>query len=290
MIARTLPTRARRTIAVLFVLLATFAMWSLWLEPSRIRVRRIELVLPGLPAEHDGVRIAVLTDLHVGSPHHGPGTLRGIVDAVNGESPDVALLLGDFVITRVIGGTFVTPEEIATVLDGLRTPHGSFAVLGNHDWWLDARRVAAALEAADITLLEDRSAAIDFGGTRLWFAGVSDLWEGAHDVEAALRDVPTDEPVIVFTHNPDIFPALPQRVTLTLAGHTHGGQVNLPVIGRPVVPSRYGQRYAAGHVVEDGRHLFVSVGTGTSILPVRFRVPPEIVILTLRAEAVTDPE
>lgn len=235
-----------------------------------------------LSPSHDGVRVGVLTDLHVGSPHHGLDRLREIVSAMNAESPDIVLVLGDLVIHGVIGGEFVAPEPIAEALSSLRARHGVYAVLGNHDWWLDAARVAAALEAAGIEVLEDEAVAVELGGAPLWLAGVSDLWEGAHDIDAALASVPPGEPVIVFTHNPDIFPAVPAHVTLTVAGHTHGGQVALPLVGRPIVPSRYGQRYAAGHVVEDGRHLFVSTGTGTSILPVRFRVPPEIVVMTLR--------
>jgi predicted MPP superfamily phosphohydrolase len=119
------------------------------------------------------------------------------------------------------------------------------------------------------------------GAWAFWLAGVGDLWTGTPDIEGTLRQVDTDYPVILFTHNPDIFPNVPARVSLTVAGHTHGGQVNLPLLGRPVVPSDFGQRYAYGHVVEGGRHLFVGGGVGTSIIPARFRVPPEIVILTL---------
>jgi hypothetical protein len=167
-------------------------------------------------------------------------------------------------------------------LGQLESQFGSFAVLGNHDWWLDGPRVGAALELARITLLEDSATAIAVAGQPLWLAGVSDFWEGEHDVRSALLQVPEAAPVILFTHNPDIFPEVPARVSLTVAGHTHGGQVNLPLIGRPIVPSQFGQRYAAGHVVENGRNLFVSTGLGTSILPVRFRVPPEIVVLTVR--------
>jgi uncharacterized protein len=116
----------------------------------------------------------------------------------------------------------------------------------------------------------------------LWVAGLSDLWTGHHDLDAALSVVKDDgAPAILLTHNPDVFPRVPRRVTLTLAGHTHGGQVRLPFIGAPIVPSAFGKRYAAGHVVEDGRHLFVATGVGTSILPVRFRVPPAITLLTL---------
>jgi predicted MPP superfamily phosphohydrolase len=95
--------------------------------------------------------------------------------------------------------------------------------------------------------------------------------------------VPSGELIIALTHNPDIFPEIPPNVELTLAGHTHGGQVDFPLIGRIVVPSDYGQRYAAGHVEERGKHLFVTTGIGTSIFPVRFRVPPEIAVLTLRS-------
>ncbi len=85
----------------------------------------------------------------------------------------------------------------------------------------------------------------------------------------------------MFTHNPDVFPMISDRFSLLIAGHTHGGQVNLPLLGRPIVPSVYGQRFAYGHVVEGGHHLFVSPGLGTSILPVRFRVPPEVTLLVL---------
>ena len=97
----------------------------------------------------------------------------------------------------------------------------------------------------------------------------------------ALKGVTNSAPVIVITHNPDVFPLVPNRVCLTIAGHTHGGQVALPLVGRLIVPSKYGQRYAIGHIREEGRDLFVTSGVGTSIIPVRFRVPPEIVFLEI---------
>ena len=110
---------------------------------------------------------------------------------------------------------------------------------------------------------------------------MADLWTRTPDIPGTLKDIPDDDPILLLTHSPDVFPDIPARVSLTLAGHTHGGQVNLPLVGRPIVPSKYGQRYAAGHIIEQGRHLFVSTGVGTSIIPVRFRVPPEIQILTV---------
>jgi predicted MPP superfamily phosphohydrolase len=156
-----------------------------------------------------------------------------------------------------------------------------FAVLGNHDSWFDHDRVKRALEQNGIPVIEESAVRIETPAGPLWVAGISDLWTGVHDVQAALAAVKDDAPVILLTHNPDVFPDVPRRVALTLAGHTHGGQVRLPFIGRPIVPSQFGQRYAAGHVIEDGRHLFVATGTGTSILPVRFRVPPDITVLTI---------
>jgi uncharacterized protein len=155
-------------------------------------------------------------------------------------------------------------------------------VLGNHDWWNDGERITKALRQAGLTVLENEARRIEYGGGSFWVAGVADMWTRKPDIAGSLAQVNSDDPVILITHNPDIFPDVPPRVSLTLAGHTHGGQVNLPFIGRPVVPSNFGERYASGHVVEDGRHLFVGDGIGTSIIPVRFRVPPAIVILMLR--------
>ncbi len=167
------------------------------------------------------------------------------------------------------------PERIAQGLGRLRAPLGVFAVFGNHDWWLDEQRVRRSLETAGITVVEDGAVRV----RNFWLVGVSDYWEGAHDVARAMSGVTDSAAVIAFTHNPDIFPSIPSRVCLTLAGHTHGGQVALPVVGRPIVPSKYGERYAIGHIHEQGKQLFVTAGVGTSIIPVRFRVPPEIVFL-----------
>ena len=291
--ARVLKTRLGKICAALAVVLAflfALVVWAFWLEPASITVRHVHLDVPSWHAEHGGLKIAVLTDLHVGSPHMGLGKLRRVVEHTNDERPDIVLLLGDFVIGGrdhgggVIGGTFVEPEPIAAELRALRAPLGVFAVLGNHDWWFDGERVAAALRGAGVTVLENSAARVESGGQGFWLAGVADLWTRRPDIAGALGQVEGGDPVILLTHNPDVFPDVPPRVSLTLAGHTHGGQVNLPLVGRPVVPSRFGQRYAMGHVVEGGRHLFVSGGIGTSIIPVRFRVPPEIIILTLSGE------
>lgn len=240
-------------------------------------------MLPGWPAATGDLRIAVLADLHTGSPHNDLEKLQEVVRATNRAHPDLVLLAGDFVIQGVVGGHFVEPEASARVLRSLQAPLGVYAVLGNHDWWLEGARVRKALEDEGIPVLEDRAIPLLFNRRPFWLAGVSDFWEAAHDVRRALTGVDEASPVIVVTHNPDVFPEIPDRVTLTIAGHTHGGQVVAPGLGRPVVPSQFGERYAIGHIVEGGRHLFVSTGIGTSILPVRFRVPPEISMIILRS-------
>lgn len=274
--------KIRNLLLAVVVVLTGLGLWAFWIEPARVTVRHVSLQIPQWDAEHQEMRIAVLTDLHVGAPHVGVEKLRRVVERTNAERPNLILLLGDFVIDDVVGGKFVEPEAIAEVLKGLRATHGAVAVLGNHDWWNDGVRIGNALKGAGITVLENETLRIEHNGRSLWLIGLADLWTRRPDIAGSLRQVSgDDDPVILLTHNPDVFPEVPARVALTLAGHTHGGQVCLPLVGRPVVPSKFGQRYAMGHVVEDGRHLFVSGGVGTSIIPVRFRVPPEIVLLTL---------
>lgn len=273
---------SRRVLAAVLVLFALVGLWAFWLEPASLTVRRETLSVPRWRAEHAGLRVAVLTDLHVGSPHTGLEKLRRVVERTNAERPDLVVLLGDFVIQNVAGGRFVAPEQFAPELGRLRAAHGVFAVLGNHDNWLDGARVASALEGAGVVVLENRAARVEREGGAFWVVGVADLWTRTPDIAGALAQTSGgDDPVVLITHNPDLFPDVPERVSLTLAGHTHGGQVCLPLVGRPVVPSDFGERYAMGHVVEGGRHLYVSGGVGTSIIPVRFRVPPEVVVLTL---------
>lgn len=263
--------------------LAMIGVWGFAIEPAGLQNEDHDIALERWPAACDGTRVAVLADLHVGSPWNDTEKLERIIDLTLAAEPDLVLLAGDYVIHGVVGGRFEAPEEIARRLARLRAPLGVFAVLGNHDWWLGGARVRAALEQSGIPVLENASTQVGSGACRFWLTGIADYWEGGPDPEAALAPVPHHAPVLAFTHNPDLFPLLPADIALTIAGHTHGGQVDLLVIGRPVVPSQFGQRYAAGHVVEDGRHLFVSTGLGTSILPVRFRVPPEVSVVTLRA-------
>jgi uncharacterized protein len=258
--------------------LAAFVAWrALWHEPRADRVRERDLALPRWPPAVHGLRVALVSDLHAGAPHVHEERLEGLVETVNAQAPDLVLLLGDFVDPNVRGATPIAPEAVAARLAGLTAPLGVLAVLGNHDWLHEGRRVARALDAAGIPVLEND--ALDLGG--LWLAGVADARSREPDIDATLRLIPPDAPVILMSHDPDLFPRVPPRVALTVSGHTHGGQVAIPRLRRRVIPSRYGERYASGHVVEGGRHLYVTAGYGTSGWPVRLFAPSEIVVLRL---------
>ena len=252
--------------------------WAALVEPRRLVTVRRTLHLPHWPASLDGLRVGVLSDLHAGAPHAGHKAIARAVERLNGEAPDAMLLLGDFTDAHPLWGGRVPPTAIAAELADLRSPLGTFAVLGNHDWKRAGFVMGQALRDAGIEVLENR--AVEAGGVHV--AGLADLRSRRPDLPRTLETVPDGAPVILLAHDPDVFPFVPHRVSLTLSGHLHGGQVAIPVLRLPALPSRYGERYARGHVVEEGRHLYVTSGLGTSGLPLRLFRPPEVVILELR--------
>jgi predicted MPP superfamily phosphohydrolase len=219
--------------------------------------------------------------------------IEEIVETANALKPDITVLLGDYVggLPHFKTGR-VPPREWAPVLGRLSAPLGTYAILGNHDWWENVHAVRMALAAAGIPVLENDARLIrPQAAPAFWLAGLGDQlaypvgrgrFRGADDMARTLAQISDDAtPAILLAHEPDIFPKVPGRFGLTLSGHTHGGQVRLPLLGRPIVPSRFGQRYAYGHVVEKERHLVVSGGLGLSNLPIRLGVPPEIVLLEI---------
>lgn len=273
--------RVLKLLGALFLLGAALGIWAVLIEPGWVIWRKHSVETAKWPESLNGFTIAFLADAHVGSPHISLERMEEIVARTNDMQPDLVLLGGDYVIQGVRGGKPVPSADIAAVLGKLRARHGVFAVMGNHDWWENAPRMISEFEQAGIKSLEDASVRIDTGKGAFWLVGVSDVWEGAHDIGKALAGTDEEAPIILFSHSPDIFPDVPSRVALTLAGHTHGGQVYIPLIGRPIVPSKFGQRYAHGLIEENGKLLFVSPGIGTSIIPVRFLVRPEVSLITL---------
>jgi len=238
------------------------------------------------------LRIVVVTDIHACRPWMPPERIRSIVETANALGGDIIVVLGDFVsgISQRLRSGRVAPREWGPALSGLSAPLGVHAILGNHDWWSNLAAVKAALEKAGIPLYQNRAVKIE-GDAPFWLAGTDSMvahklgrgrFRGADDLPGTLAQITDDAPAILMAHEPDLFVQVPDRFAVTLSGHTHGGQVRLPFLGRPVVPSAYGQRFAYGHIREEGRDLIVSAGLGCSIMPVRFGVPPELTVVTLR--------
>lgn len=279
-------------------------------ESFRERVTPYRLTPPGWTPGLS-LRLAVLADLHVCEPWMSVDRVRAIVAQTNKLEPDAVLLLGDYVVGRTLGklSTPVVPGNWATALAGLKAPLGVHAVLGNHDWWDEIEvqkrragptRAGLALEAAGIPVYQNQAIRLVKNGRPFWLAGLGDQWAfwsragdddefanssafrygGVDDLPHTLQQVTDDAPVILMAHEPDIFPKVPDRVSLTISGHTHGGQVRIFGFS-PVVPSRFGSRYIYGHKIEEGRNLIVSGGLGCSTLPLRFGSPPEIVMIEL---------
>jgi len=185
-------------------------------------------------------------------------------------------------INGVIGGHHMPIEDMAAQLKQLRAPLGVYAILGNHDNWNNGAHIAAVLSQAGIPVLENSHRMLPSPRQDVAVVGISDRFSTQPRPDLALAGV--KGVAICVSHSPDVFPALPKTCALTVAGHTHGGQVWLPLLGRPAVAavSGYGQKYAIGVIHEGGKTLFVSSGIGTSMLPLRFGVPPEVSLLKLR--------
>ena len=250
------------------------------------------------PAAAPPLRIGILTDIHAVEPWMPARRIGTIVDQLNAQKPDIIVLLGDYV--NALGPEYRTAkvpvQEWAAPLRSLYAPLGVHAILGNHDWWSgEVPDIRRAFGKAGISVLDNAAIKITRGNDHFWLAGLHDQLtpesRGVGDLELTLDHVKDRAPVILLAHEPDIFAHVPASVTLTLAGHTHGGQVYIPFVGRPGFFDdnvRYA-KYAYGPFEEEGRHMIVSSGLGVSFLPIRFLVPPEIAIVTLRGTTMASP-
>jgi predicted MPP superfamily phosphohydrolase len=249
------------------------------IEPFWLEVRQQPGTVAGLPSSLDGLRIVQLADLHLG-PWVPLDYLNRALALANRQSPDLIVLTGDYIQYRA---RYISP--VYTAMARLHAPLGVYGVLGNHDQWEDADLVFTRREMkrAGIVDLTNRGVLVRREGGALWLAGVADLWTGHPDLRQALAQVPPGTPVILLSHNPDFIEEQHDpRVSLMLAGHTHGGQVLLPLLGPIYVPSKYGAKYAAGLVRQGPTQVYITRGVGM-IFPLRFRCRPEVTVLTLHA-------
>lgn len=268
-----------RPFAILALVAGLAAAWGFGVEPGLLQERRLELRNPQW--QRPPLTIAVASDLHVGAPHAGIAMLERVVAGIAAAQPDLVLLPGDFVIQGIVGGTPVDIEDIARVLGRLKAPLGVYATLGNHDWWLDGPRVRKALENAGIAVLDNTAVPLPLPGQALWLAGIGDDMTDHADARKTFATIPAGAQSLVMMHDPANAPDLPGHALVAFAGHTHGGQVRLPLFGALIVPGRAPRTHAYGWIPDVPAPTWVTSGVGTSILPVRFNCPPEYVLLRL---------
>jgi predicted MPP superfamily phosphohydrolase len=264
-------------------------VWAFLWEPETLVIRRIEVVSRSWAGPP--LRIGVIADTHMGAPHMSVGRMKRLVKRMNSEHPDVVTLLGDYIGGHAPAASRSSGDRAAIVatfqqMGKFHAPLGTYAVLGNHDIWYDPGLVAAGLDAVGVHVLQNQSIRVERGAGSFWIAGLTD-----HDAPRApsytqsMLGVPASAPMIALAHRPDKFAAAPAQVALTLAGHTHCGQVHIPFVGRYMPrTSEESRRWPCGLYEDHGRRLYVSGGVGVSFLPVRFLQPPEIAIVTLRAD------
>jgi uncharacterized protein len=264
---------------------AVLAGDSLLLEPNRPQLVRQELALARWPAALDGYKIALLSDFHY-DPVFSVHPLRAVIPIVNALQPDLIALTGDFVTEPTFGRTrrkaAYAAEPCSSLLRQMRAPDGLWAVMGNHDAITDAQLVTSILRSTGIQVLSNQSTPIEHAGARFWLSGVDDVLKGHSDLDATLANVPSGEPTVLMAHEPDYADFVARYpVDLQLSGHSHGGQVRLPLLP-PFYEPALARKYVAGLFRVGPLTLYTNRGLGTIGLPIRFDCPPEVTLITLR--------
>ncbi len=263
------------------------AGYAQFVEPHRLTLERLELRIPNLPEAFDGFRIAQLSDLHYGT-YTGAGEISAAVALANSLKPDLAVFTGDLTTAPRINlpvthRVFTQAALCARILSGLTATHGVVGCLGNHDFFARGHYVTEVLGAAGIAVLRNSNQAIERAGQRIWIAGVDDAIFGVANFDSALARIPAKETVVLLAHEPDLADEAARRgFALQLSGHSHGGQVRLPLI-TPLILPELARKYPFGHYRVRNMHLYTNRGIGMIVLPYRFNAPPEVTLTTLRS-------
>jgi len=259
-----------------------------YLESYRLQLKRIEIPLQRLPHEFDGFTIVQLSDFHY-EERFSAIPIRHSVDLVNNLHPDLIVLTGDFITVSLLKFRHHASREAAKtavpcaeVLRPLQARNGTFAVLGNHDAYANPGVVTQALRQHGILVLKNACVPIERAGKRFWLAGIDDALEGRPDLGAAIENIPSGETLILLAHEPDFADeAALTPADLQLSGHSHGGQIWIPGIGAPWLPS-LARKYPRGLYKVGNMTLYTNIGIGTIRAPIRINCVPEVTLITLR--------
>lgn len=269
-----------KAIALVLLALALLLGWKAWSDTMGDPVvRETQVSLPGMPAG-SALTAVLISDIHIAGPDMPPARLARIVAQINALEPDMVFIAGDLVSEKRTATHIYTAAEIVAPLAGLEAPLGVVLVPGNHDHWFDWDALRAEAEAAGIIVLQNAAAQVG----PLAVGGVDDAYTRRDDLSLVLdgmRDLAGGR--LILTHSPDITPQVPADIPLILAGHTHCGQIRLPLIGAPAYMSTYGDRYGCGAIAENGKTIVVGAGLGTSLVPLRFGTRAEIWVIRLMA-------
>ncbi len=269
----------KKIIYIILIIFVLGIVYSVFIEPKLIKVNKYNLYLPNYQSEHNGLKVVVMSDFHIGRLGIDEVQLKKIVNKVNKQNADFIFLLGDYDSLGIYYSKKVKAGNVSSVFSDLKAKYGVYSVMGNHDYD-ELLPIAPIIKKADIKVLEDGFISVNVNSKPLNIYGLRDFWH--YDYNAKLISK-TKKSVIVLTHNPDTFPLLPDNISLALAGHTHGGQIYFPFIGGVFCSSIYEQRYLKGYIVENNKHLYVTSGIG-NIGPMRFGNIPEIAVLTLYSQ------
>ena len=262
------------------LIICIFTIYSVFIEHNFLIVKHEKLYLPNFSPEHNGLKVAVLSDIHYGGQFTGLKKLKKYIDKTNAENPDFIFLLGDLDSREIIKSK-TNPDDITELLKQLKAKYRVISVLGNHD--MEPPIVKPIIEKAGISVFEDEKIIENINNKPLIIYGLKDLWHFNTEPQKVLEKKDKGNSIIILSHNPDLFPDIPDYTSITLSGHLHGGQIYLPFLGGIFTPSIRGQRYNKGYIVENNKHIYVTSGLGGSV-PFRFGLIPEIVVLELYSQ------
>ena len=266
---------------LLLVLVLVAVVWGFFIEPKRIQLRRLEVGLENWLGEP--FTVLFLSDLHIGSSHVGFDAADRLIARANELKPDIILLGGDFFGHGLLNWRVPEADKIADTLSRLRAEAGVYAVLGNWDWTFGGRHFYDALNARGVMVLENSSLEIKIRGQPLHLIGLADERTRVPSAARAFRDVPAMAAKLLLMHDPASFREVPDVGAFAMAGDTHGGQIRLPWFGALWTPSEAPRGWTYGTVKHNNQLMYVSSGIGTSLLPIRFLAPPEMVMFRFRA-------